>query len=402
MRTFAVVQVNTLNKVKLPLQSKTSRYKGNTPAQAAKKVFSHYIRNTRKFKLHIHIHEITKNSSSGKLYSYLVQRTKLKKPIIRFKGQRNEFMIRYSIETKSISPPPLLLKQVGGLTEEDQKQKKQMTLYNSKGKDILIQPDAFENTIIEMTKMKIDPQVRNFFRRLHDVLLKIKITPEFCCSQKGELFDVLQEGIDILDERDHKQKIMDLAEEWRKHKCEENITDWTQFCNKWWLTRIEVEKTQQLNQIEIENIKEKNDLTLQNTQEENSIELRKKVRTRIIDVSSDIGSSLVKAGIASGAVRTALNIIPNYAGYLRDLNMNCEIHTKGWFSSTTTQSDAWICQTKGTGWIANVFASTILQVLNTIGKGTEQITGDISNSIALLIFFAVFVLTIVYPIKWKK
>lgn len=119
MRTFAVVQVNTLNKVKLPLQSKTSRYKGNTPAQAAKKVFTHYIRNTRKFKLHIHIHEITKSSSSGKLYSYLVQRTKLKKPIIRFKGQRNEFMIRYSIETKSISPPPLLLKQVGGLKIEN-------------------------------------------------------------------------------------------------------------------------------------------------------------------------------------------------------------------------------------------------------------------------------------------
>jgi hypothetical protein len=117
MRTFTVVQVNTLKNSKLSLKSEESRFKGNTPVQAAKKVFTQYIRNTRNYKLHVHIREISKKSS--KIYSYLIQKIKLEKPIIRFKGQRKEFTIRYSIEAKSIASPKILEHQVGGIIIED-------------------------------------------------------------------------------------------------------------------------------------------------------------------------------------------------------------------------------------------------------------------------------------------
>lgn len=99
-RTFSVEQITTLQKQKLKV-SKTSRYTGKTPAQAAKKVFTTYKKTTKCHKLHIYIRETTRGRKKN-IFHYLVQRVKKNTPIIRFKGQPNEFTVKYEIQIKSL------------------------------------------------------------------------------------------------------------------------------------------------------------------------------------------------------------------------------------------------------------------------------------------------------------
>jgi hypothetical protein len=270
-----------------------------------------------------------------------------------------------------------------------------MTVYNKRRTErLVIVPNAFEHVILNMTKMNINDDVTKFFVNVHDALLTMKITPDFCCDQKGKLFDVLEEGIGLLETREQRQQVMNLARQWRLVKCEEEFSDWRKFCDTW-----------KLNLMEIETMKAKSRLALQQKKNENTLEIRQKLKTSLITVALRIKYQLLAAGIAAVGVRLALNIIPKYFGYMKGLEIKCETTKTGWndwWKNDTEKSNSWICQNSGSGWLANVFASSILEFLKVIGKvgeAGENVTSDLSNTIALIVFVMAFLLTIVFGEK---
>ena len=244
----------------------------------------------------------------------------------------------------------------------------------------LIVPQAFERVILILTKMGIDTKVKTFFTKIHDVLLTIKITPEFCCEQKGELFDLLDDGIKLL-KREHRHRVMQLAKQWRIQKCEEEFSDWKSFCDAW-----------KLNTMALQTAKAKSDFAVQQKKDERSIELRHSIKRSIWKMTESIGEKLIISGISSYAAREVLDIIPRYLGSIG----RCETTTHGWFGSNTIQEDSWMCEHRGSDDVAGIFASVMYTILNTIGTQTETLTSDLRDAIAMLIFLLVFLITIIF------
>ena len=81
------------------------RYINKTPAGAARKAFSEFCR-TKRIKgictLLVTMKETT-SGSSGKLFTYKLNRMKLKDPVIRLEGSANEYVIAYETKIKAMS-----------------------------------------------------------------------------------------------------------------------------------------------------------------------------------------------------------------------------------------------------------------------------------------------------------
>jgi hypothetical protein len=106
IRTFTVV--GAYNSKGCPTKFKEhTRYTGRSPAAASKKAFTELCR-VKDIKgvctIYVKIQETTRNSKN-KEYSYLLHRTKLSTPIVRFEGTDKEFKIKYSTYVKSSSIP---------------------------------------------------------------------------------------------------------------------------------------------------------------------------------------------------------------------------------------------------------------------------------------------------------
>lgn len=104
-RSFTVVKVGKHGSCKT--KGKGGRLINKTPSGAAKKAFNEYCR-TKRIKgvcaLIITLKETTQGSS-GKVFTYKLNRIKLQKPIIRLEGTNNEFVIEYESKIKSITTP---------------------------------------------------------------------------------------------------------------------------------------------------------------------------------------------------------------------------------------------------------------------------------------------------------
>lgn len=241
----------------------------------------------------------------------------------------------------------------------------------------LIVPQAFERVILILTKMGIDTKVKTIFTKIHDVLLTIKITPEFCCEQKGDLFDLLYDGIKLL-KREDRHLVMQLAEQWRIKKCKKEFNDWKSFCDAW-----------KLKMMELQTAKAKSDFVVQQKKDELSIKLSHNIKMSIWNLTENIGRKLIISGIAWYAVRKILDPIPRYLGAIG----RCEKTTHGWFSSKTIQEDSWICNNRRGHDVAGIFASAMYTILHTIGENAETVTSDLREAIAMIMFLLVFILT---------
>lgn len=115
IRTFSVNHVYLRNNKSIRVKENT-RYSGKNPAQAAKKVFTQYIKKCPKRTrvLHINLREST-HGSSDRVYRYEVRRVKLEKPVVRFPGTKKEFTIHNQISVKSLGivKPKPVRKQTG-------------------------------------------------------------------------------------------------------------------------------------------------------------------------------------------------------------------------------------------------------------------------------------------------
>jgi len=105
-RTFTII--GAYNSKGCPTKvRKNTTYKGSTPGSAAKKAFTELcrvkqIRGVATF--YVVIREKTQGSSK-KVFSYLLRRKKLKKPLLRFEGTDKEFKILYENTIKSAQVP---------------------------------------------------------------------------------------------------------------------------------------------------------------------------------------------------------------------------------------------------------------------------------------------------------
>ena len=84
---------------------KGGRYISKTPVGAARKAFNALCR-VKKIRgvctLHVMVKDTTRDSkTSGKVYTYKLQRKKLSKPLVMMKGTDNEYKIEYTIVAKS-------------------------------------------------------------------------------------------------------------------------------------------------------------------------------------------------------------------------------------------------------------------------------------------------------------
>ena len=99
-RSFTVVEASKHGGCKT--KSKGGRYISKNPFGAAKKAFNELCR-VKKIRgvctITITVRETTSNSN-GKLFTYKMHRRKLKEPIIRLEGTKNEFVIEYVVDGK--------------------------------------------------------------------------------------------------------------------------------------------------------------------------------------------------------------------------------------------------------------------------------------------------------------
>jgi len=104
-RSFTVVKVGKHGGCKT--KGHGGRFVNKTPVGAAKKAFSEFCR-TKRIRgvctLIVTIKETTKGSA-GKVYTYRLNRMKLKEPIIRLEGTKNEYVIEYQTKVKSVGVP---------------------------------------------------------------------------------------------------------------------------------------------------------------------------------------------------------------------------------------------------------------------------------------------------------
>jgi hypothetical protein len=105
-RSFTVERVGKHGSCKTKGQG--GRFINKTPAGAARKAFSEFCR-TKRIKgictLLVTMRETT-NGKRGKMYTYKLNRMKLRNPIIRLEGTPKEFVIAYSSKIRSVSNPP--------------------------------------------------------------------------------------------------------------------------------------------------------------------------------------------------------------------------------------------------------------------------------------------------------
>lgn len=99
-RSFKVTSVK--KKDGTSIKFKHGRYISSTPMGAVKKAFTKLCNSRSKRILKITIQETTAQSD-GKEFTYQLERTKLKTPIVRFAGTDKEFKIRYSVRCTSLS-----------------------------------------------------------------------------------------------------------------------------------------------------------------------------------------------------------------------------------------------------------------------------------------------------------
>ena len=103
VRTFAVVDVRKMGKCQTKFKS--GRYTGKAPVNAALKAFNELCR-LKKIRgvctLTVSVRETTRGSE-GKVFTYKLQRMKLKEPLVRFEGTPKEFTINYKNVAKSIT-----------------------------------------------------------------------------------------------------------------------------------------------------------------------------------------------------------------------------------------------------------------------------------------------------------
>ena len=105
LRSFAVVNVGKHGGCKTKFSS--GRYLGRNPAAAAKKAFNNFCRQ-KKIRgvctLIVTVRETTQGSKN-KDFSYKLHRKKLAKPMIMLEGTKNEFVIEYQLDAKSVDVP---------------------------------------------------------------------------------------------------------------------------------------------------------------------------------------------------------------------------------------------------------------------------------------------------------
>lgn len=103
IRTFKVVDAKRQNKC--DTKFKPGRYTGKAPVDAALKAFNQLCR-VKKIRgvctLVITVQETTRGSE-GKLFSYKLNRMKLKEPLVRFEGTDKEYFIKYKNVAKSVT-----------------------------------------------------------------------------------------------------------------------------------------------------------------------------------------------------------------------------------------------------------------------------------------------------------
>ena len=102
MRTFKVVK--TTRQGKCDTKFKPGRYIGKTPVSAALKAFNQLCR-VKKIRgvctLNVTVQETTRGSE-GKQFTYKLNRMKLDKPVVLFKGTDKEYTIKYRNVAKSV------------------------------------------------------------------------------------------------------------------------------------------------------------------------------------------------------------------------------------------------------------------------------------------------------------
>ena len=104
-RSFEVIDVRKHGGCKTKFKS--GRYISSTPLGAAKKAFTKLCRVKKtygKCTFRISLRETTQGSSK-KRFVYKVSRNKLEKPVVRFAGTPNEFLIQYEVSAKSVKDP---------------------------------------------------------------------------------------------------------------------------------------------------------------------------------------------------------------------------------------------------------------------------------------------------------
>ena len=101
MRTFRLFKVETMKGKKILFNS--LKCHNHKPSEAAKKMGTKLMSGTRFRKLKVSITEVVKgDSAKSTIYMYIVSRTRLENPIVRFKRKTNEFKIKYKISTVSL------------------------------------------------------------------------------------------------------------------------------------------------------------------------------------------------------------------------------------------------------------------------------------------------------------
>jgi hypothetical protein len=104
-RSFTVVEISKHGGC--PTKFNEGRFMSRTPAGAAKKAFNEHCRlkNIRGIcALHVTLKETTQGTPDN-LFTYKLQRHKLKEPLIRFKGSNKQFLIEYKTKIKSVTIP---------------------------------------------------------------------------------------------------------------------------------------------------------------------------------------------------------------------------------------------------------------------------------------------------------
>ena len=105
LRSFTIVNIAKHGGCKTKFHA--GRYLSRTPAAAARKAFNAHCR-TKRIRgvctLVVTMKETTKDSKK-KMYSYKLNRRKLKEPVIRLEGQPGEYVVEYNSSIKSVNVP---------------------------------------------------------------------------------------------------------------------------------------------------------------------------------------------------------------------------------------------------------------------------------------------------------
>ena len=105
-RSFTVVQVGKHGGCKTKFRG--GKYVSKAPVSAAMKAFSSFCKYKRirgVCTLFVTLQETTRGSN-GKMYTYKLNRYRLKEPLIRFEGTDKEYVIQYTRKAKAVAVPP--------------------------------------------------------------------------------------------------------------------------------------------------------------------------------------------------------------------------------------------------------------------------------------------------------